>query len=443
MFRKAYFPFILLVAIAVVSGRAAMAQTTAPISGTVEMEGTHAAVAGVTVEAFRTDVKLAPFATKTSKKGEFTFAGLLLGAEYALGVSGPGISPTVYPGVKAGQEHIVVSVSAGDGRKLTEAEIRSASTNPSKAGEPEVSAEEKKQRDDVEAKNAEIMAKNEKMKNADEVARKSNAEGAAALNAGNYDLAIQKYSEGISAVPDFIGSTPILWAGKIAALKNKGHAIYVEGTKLTDPDARKAKYAEANKYYDEALAGFEEALKIHKGAEAPKDANDQKQRDNNKLILYSLAVDVHRIKAVSLVDSTKADQAAPIFAEYLTIETDPAKRLAAQTALGDVMRLTYNYDKAAAAYKAALELKPDHAEAMAGLGLSLFAEGAAATPEDKEKEQEGLNYMQKYIDTSPVSPTDPASVAELKKSVKDTIDYLKNEKKLAPQKVATPVKKRP
>jgi tetratricopeptide (TPR) repeat protein len=226
------------------------------------------------------------------------------------------------------------------------------------------------------------------------------------------------------------------------ALKQKGHVIYLEGVKLTDLEQRKAKYSDANKYYDEALAGLPEALKVISSAEAASDPADQKQRDTLKLEVYAIAADIHRLKAVSLVDSTKADAAAAVYAEYLAMETDPVKKLQAQTWLGDIMRLTYNYDKAAVAYKAALEMKPDHYEAMAGLGLSLFAQGAATVPEDKEKEQEGLNYMQKYTEMSPISPTDPPNVVELKKSVKEAVDYLKAQK-MAPQKVITPVKKKP
>src|SRR2546423_2942466 len=102
MFRKAYFYFVLLVVVVISCGIAAFGQT-ATTSGVVEMEGTHAPVAGATVEAYRTDVKLAPLSAKTSKKGDFTFPGLILGADYAFAVSGPGISPTVFPGAHAGQ----------------------------------------------------------------------------------------------------------------------------------------------------------------------------------------------------------------------------------------------------------------------------------------------------------------------------------------------------
>jgi tetratricopeptide (TPR) repeat protein len=304
-----------------------------------------------------------------------------------------------------------------------------------------MSDEEKKQRAEIEAKNAEITAKNEKIKNADELARKANAEAQAAYNAGNYDLAIEKYSEGIEAVPDFIGSTPILWSGKMMSLKAKGRGLYNEAVKLTDADQKKAKYAEANRYFDETLAGFDAAMKIINAAEPAKDPADQKRRDAMKLGLYSVAIDAHRLKAVTLIDSSKADQAGALITEYEALETDPAKKVAALTTLGDIMRLSFNYDKAAAAYRSALEMKPDHYDAMAGLGLSLFAQGAAATPEDKDLEQEGLNYMQKYTEVAPVSPSDPPAVAELKKSVKEAVDYLKSQK-MAPQKVAAPGKKK-
>jgi hypothetical protein len=97
-------------------------------------------------------------------------------------------------------------------------------------------------------------------------------------------------------------------------------------------------------------------------------------------------------------------------------------------------------DKAIVAYRAALASTPDNAEAMAGLGLSLFNSGAVAN--DKAQMQEGLNYMTKYIEASPIAPTDSQSVKEFKTSVKEAVDYLKNAEKLVPQKVSTPGKKK-
>jgi hypothetical protein len=66
-----------------------------------------------------------------------------------------------------------------------------------------------------------------------------------------------------------------------------------------------------------------------------------------------------------------------------------------------------------------------------------MADGAAQDPQDKDKMQEGLNYMQRYTEVAPVSATDSAQTKELKESVKAAVEYLKSEK-LVPQKVTTP-----
>ncbi len=80
-----------------------------------------------------------------------------------------------------------------------------------------------------------------------------------------------------------------------------------------------------------------------------------------------------------------------------------------------------------------LAASPDNADATGKLGLSLFGLGAASEPEDKAKEQEGLNYMQKYTEMAPIAATDSESDKELKTSVKQSVDYLKAEK-MTPQK---------
>ena len=132
----------------------------------------------------------------------------------------------------------------------------------------------------------------------------------------------------------------------------------------------------------------------------------------------------------------------PSSREYIAMETDPVKKLAAKLTLGDVMRYTGDFEKAVVAYKAVLEEKPDHPDALGSLGLTMYAQGVASVPEDKAKQQEGLNFMQKYTEIAPVAATDSPAVKELKESVKQTVDYLKNQQKMTPQKVATP-KKRP
>ena len=126
MFRKKYLSLIIT---ALLFSSAAIAQNS-PVRGEVRVkkqDGTEAPVAGALVEAFRTDVDKGKMPeAKTNKRGEFTFVGFPLGQRYVLSVSGPGISPMIQPEVRAGMENVVIIVSEGDGRRLTEEEARKA-----------------------------------------------------------------------------------------------------------------------------------------------------------------------------------------------------------------------------------------------------------------------------------------------------------------------------
>lgn len=430
---------------------------TAPVNGTVELikaDGSKEPVANALIEVYRTDIKAGFPSAKTNKKGEFAFAGIPLAGKFAFSISAPGCAPKIFAPVSAGMERLVISMSPGDGSKLAEDDVRKgAAAKPAATGpagqtgpatnndQPKQTAEEKKAAEEFAKKNAEIMEKNKKIQAGDEIARKSNEEGNAALKAENWDLALAKFNEGVEAVPDYVGSTPILLNGKVVALKAKGFKIYREGATQADPQVRVAKYQEANKFYDDALAAFQQALAVIKGAEASTDPAESKRREALQTDLYSAATEIHRLKAVSGVDTTKAADADAVITAYIAMETNPDKKFAATMALGDIMRLTGDYAKAVATYKHVLEIKPDHPEALAGIGLCLFAQGAASAPEDKEKEQEGLNYLQKYTEIAPPSATDSQSTKEFKQSVKETVDYLKSQK-MAPQKLP-PAKKKP
>jgi tetratricopeptide (TPR) repeat protein len=187
------------------------------------------------------------------------------------------------------------------------------------------------------------------------------------------------------------------------------------------------------------LSAFDNAIDILKKAGAATDPTDQKRRELLTMNLYTTAVEVHRLKSATKMDTPKSAEAATVIPAYIALETDPAKKLKAQMTLGDIMRVSSNFEKAVAAYREILATNPDNAEATGKLGLSLFAQGAATDPEDKEKEQEGLNYMQKYTEMAPVAATDSPADKDLKTSIKEAVDYLKSIK-MAPQK--PPSKKR-
>lgn len=438
MFTRKYLTFILSAVLLALGSAAAFAQT-APVHGEVKLkkaDGSMVPVPDAVVDAYRTDIDKGQMpSAKTNKRGEFTFAAFQLGQTYALAVSGPGIGPRIEPNVKAGNESIVIVVDEGDGRKLAEAEVREVVKSAATAPAGGMTEAQKAQQAELEKKNAEIKAKNAKTQAEDETARRSATEGAAALKAKDFDLAIQKFSEGVAAVPDFVGSTPILLNGKIVALRARGFNTYREGASSTDIAAKKAKYAVANKDYDDALAAYDQAMAIIKAAPAPASPAEQKSRESVTLELLGNAMEVHRLKVMSGIDSSKIDQGAAVVEAYIAAEPDAAKKTAARQTLADMYRTAGDFDKAIAAYRAVLETAPDNMDATAGLGLSLFAKGAATDPQDKEALQEGLNYLQKFSDTAP--DTHP-----LKASVKETVEYLKTEQKLKAQPTKTPVRKK-
>lgn len=435
MFRKLFY-MSLVVSMAALGAAYDAAAQNAPVRGVVKLakaDGTTVPVADAVVEAFRTDVGRGGMpSAKTNKRGEFSFVAFPLGQTYVLAVSGPGIGPRLEPNVKAGRENIVITVSEGDGRQLTETEVREAIASAVASPQGE-SAEDKKAREELEKKNAEIVARNKKIQEGDAIATKANAEGVAALKAKDYTTAIAKFSEGVAAVPDYVGSTPVMLNGKLVALRARGFDAYREGATNPDVAARRAKYEIANKDYDEGLAAFTQAMAVIKAAPAATDPKDQNQRAGISLELLTNAVEIHRLKAVGGVDLSKGAEAAAVIEEYLAAEPDAAKKSAIRVVLGDIMRAAGEFDKAIAAYRMVLEQAPDNTEVMASLGLSLVALGTSVEPANKEQLQEGLNYMQKYADTVTILPTDPKSVQEFKQSVKDTVEYLKTEQKLKPQ----------
>lgn len=441
MFRKNYFTFLLAVTLFLVSGMVVFAQN-APVNGRVELkkaDGTTEPVPDAVIEVFRTDIKAKLPAGKTDKKGNFAFAGLPLGADLAFSISAPNISPEIYPRIKAGTQNMVITVSAGDGKKWTEDEVRQALANPTSAGKTEtptaadLTAEQKKQKEEYEKKVAEVTAKNEKIKNATEIVQRSVKEGDAAYKEKNYDLAIAKFDEGITADPEFAGSAPVLLNYKGVSLKDRGYASYAQGAKSTDKAAKAEMLASAKKDWTNAVESFESGLKIIKGATAA-DANIQKSYDTSKFNLLSNLIEVHRLLSKSGVDTSKAAEAKVAFDEYLAIEPDAAKKAKAQITLGDILREGNDSDNAIVAYKAALVSSPDNPDALAGLGLSLFNSGVIS--DNTTQKQEGLNYMQRFAEVAPDNHP-------LKVSVREAVEYLKTQDKLTPEKVKTPSKKKP
>jgi len=95
-------------------------------------------------------------------------------------------------------------------------------------------------------------------------------------------------------------------------------------------EARKAKFDEANKYFDDGLATFKLAMDLVKNAPAATEPADQKFRVALQSDLYGVTIEIYRLKAAGGVDYSKAAESAALISDYSAFETDPLKKVAAQ-----------------------------------------------------------------------------------------------------------------
>jgi len=435
MFRKSLNLLVLTVAVLVAGHVTSMAQT-APVGGKVELlkaDGTREPVAGALIEAYRTDIKAGSPSGKTNKKGEFAFVGFMLGGTYALSISAPNIEPKIYTGVKAGQEGIVITVSPGDGRKWTEAEVRKVAADEAKSGgrgadpgnqAPEMTAEEKKARAELEAKNKEIEAKNQKIQSSNEIMARAIKEGNDAYAAKNYDVAIAKYQEGIDADPDYYGSAPIFYNNRGAALTTRAVENYNKAVKVSDPTEKIAGLATVKKDLADAVAGNLKAWNLLKAA-----TGEPSEKNNiaaNKLkTLQSAKETFLKAAKTEQIDPALMETAKVLLPEYQSVETDVAKKAEADVIMGDLYRVSGDSDNAIIAYKKILETSPDNLDALSGAGFSLINIGYINN--DKVAMQEGANFLQRFSAAAPDTNKFKADAVAL-------LDMLKKEQNVAPQK---------
>lgn len=430
MFRKNYFISLLTITL-FLTGSIAVSAQTAPMSGQIVLkkaDGTTEPVANAVIEVYRTDVKAKLPAGKTDKKGYFSFAGFMFGANYALSISAPNIKPEIIPNIKAGMDKVVINVYEGDGRKWTEEEVRQALTNTAPAttggaAAKEQSADEKKAQEEYQKQVAAVTEKNKKIEQSTAVIKRTLEEGAKAFQDKNYDLAIAKFDEGYNADPDFAGSAPVLLNNKSLALINRATNNYNQAVK-GDPAAKAAAMESVKKDFLEAVSSSDKALVILKGATTT-DAAVQKNYEANKNLALSNRKEAYRLMIKTGADRTKGKEALVAFQEYLSVETDPAKKSATQLALAEAMLDAQEFDQAILEFEKVLADDPNNIEALAGAGFSLVNVGYINN--DKSKFQSGANYLQKFAELAP-------ETHKFKADAKGLIETLKKEQNVAPQK---------
>lgn len=441
MFRKKYSLIILTISLILAGGLTALGQTTGPISGKVILtkdDGTTQPVEGALVEVFRIDQRSGSLSDKTDKSGSFAFAGVALGGTYVLSVSGPGLEPALSPNLRAGAKYDI-QVRAGDGRQLTEDEVRTALENE-KVKMGEMSAEDKKKMEEEEKKIAEIKAKNEKAIAANEAVSKALEEGVKAFNDGkkaaeqknfdlaisNYDIAFAKFDEGVNANPEFIGSAPGLLNNKAASLNERAVATYNKMVTSKDPALKTELVPKVQQDFEGAITAYARSWELSKKAK-PEEITNQKSYEDNKATALRGAQDTVRLMVrTGAASETKKEEVKMLMQEYVAFEVDKEKKIAGQLNFANYFNKIFDFENAVVQWRKAVELAPTNADAVGGLGLALYT--VTYGQDDTARKQESLNYLQYYLDSSPKDHP-------LRQGIDDAVKDLMSQK-LKPQKIS-------
>jgi tetratricopeptide (TPR) repeat protein len=408
-------------------------------------DGNKVPLADAQIDVFRTDVK-GDYHTKTSKKGEFVFAGLPFVGEYTIVASHPTASPNWLSKFKVGRGVMAdITVTPGNGQRPTIDELKNApsgsgAASSAKSGNSGESAEERAKREELIRKNKEIEENNKKITASNEVINRTFKAGNEALNAGtlasknqNPAEAIQKYTEAVNQYDQGLAADPeqtAILTNKAVALKARAIERFNQAirSKTMDDAAKSAEYEIAKKDFRDAAEASNKAVQTIKALTVPTDPTELQHYNSNKYAALATNAESMRL-LVTKVDTTKADDGLAAFRDYLAVEQDPAKKAKAQLDSAQMLLDAGATDKALTEFQAILAAQPDNPDANLGVGLSLFASG------DKAKFQEAANYLQRFVDTAP-------DTHSYKNDAKAILAEMKNTEKIVPEKTP-PRKKRP
>lgn len=185
----------------------------------------------------------------------------------------------------------------------------------------------------------------------------------------------------------------------------------------------------AKKDFKDSADAATKAIELLKAQTAPTDPAALKGYEANKFFALAARAKAMRL-FVGKVDPSQADAAIAAYQEYMAAEPDAAKKSKAQVDLAQMLLDAGKADRAYAEFQKALSDNPDNVDALLGAGLSLFATG------DKGKYQETANLLQRFVDRVP-------DTHKFKADAKSTLEYLKTQENVKPQKTApTPGRRR-
>ena len=435
MYSKSIVKLFFLAIIAVAGAVPAFAQL-GPISGTVEVingDGTRTPAVGATVECLQDDIKGSLPPATTNAKGQFSFAGVRVGPKYILSVSGPGIAPTYIPNIKANQERILISVTPGDGSRVDEDVIRKSAAAAAAGTLNQTAEEMKKAKAEFEAQKKQVEDKNKKASQVNEITTRVVKEGRDAMEVKDYSTAIVKYSEGVAADPDYVGSAPVFLLNRGIAYTMRAVEAHNASVKATDFAEREAAGAKVKQDLVDAAQSYLQGITVQKKAPAADIADKANFDATRASILREASVTFRRSVETRRVDPALIEVAKVLVPEYLTVETDQVKKQQASMVIAHMYRIAEDRENAVASYKKVLETSPDNVDALAYAGIVLVDLGWLKD-NDKALSQEGANYLQKFVSIAPDSH-------ELKTGAVEYLNILKAQS-IVPVK-ASPAKKKP
>jgi len=410
-----------------------------------QADGNKVPLADAQIDVFRTDVK-GDYHTKTSKKGEFVFAGLPFVGEYTIVASHPTASPNWLSKFKVGRGVMAdITVTPGNGQRPTIDDLKNAPASSgaaagTKSGNSGESAEDRAKREELIRKNKEIEEKNKKITESNEVINRTFKAGNEALNAGslasknnNSAEAMQKYTEAVTQYDQGLAADsdqPALLTNKATALKARAIERFNQAirSKNMDDAAKNAEYETAKNDFRAAAEASSKAVQIIKAVTAPTDPAELQRYNMNKYAAVATNAETMRL-LVTKADPAKADDAVAAFRDYIALEQDAAKKAKAQLDVAQTLLDAGAADKALAEFKTILTAQPDNPDANLGAGLALYSTN------DQAKFQEAANYIQHFVDVAPDSH-------QMKEPAKEILANLKNTEKIVPEKTA-PRRKRP
>src|SRR6185503_5160135 len=307
---------------------------------------------------------------------------------YIVAASHPTAKPNWVPGVKAGRDiPCEITVTPGDGKRLTIDEIKAASggaANPSaasggggeKTGGGE-SAADKAKREELMKKNAEIEAKNKKITEANEVISRTFKAGnealqaaSVAVKANNSEEAITKYTAAVAQYDEGLGADaeqPAILTNKAVALKGRGVERFNAAvrSKTLDDAGKAALLQSAKDDFKAAAETSSKAVALIKAQPVPTEAAELQRYNGNKYAAMLTAAESMRLY-VSKADQSQADAGITAFEDYIAVETDPAKKSKAQVDKAQMLLDSGQAEKALTEFKAILATTPDSPEANLG-----------------------------------------------------------------------------